>query len=268
MLPKLMLNPGGNVKIQIRGGNSIQGDNSPIFVIDGFIGPGNIAGINPSDIESIEILKDASATAIYGARGANGVILVTTKKGKAGTSVVNASANYGTQKVRHKIELLNATEFATLVNEQRINDGQPAYFANPSTLGEGTDWQNEIFNVAPMADYNLSFAGGTEKSRYFISGNYSNQDGIILNSNFKNGSIRANLDNTINSRLKIGTNLAMNYMMRNGMPVNTDPQAATINIISAVQRYAPVNPVRNADGTYFQDVEFTPGLVNPVALAL
>ncbi|MGV3541232.1 MAG: SusC/RagA family TonB-linked outer membrane protein [Rufibacter sp.] len=260
--------PGGNVKVEIRGGNSIQGNNAPIFVIDGFVAPGNIEGINPNDIESIEVLKDASATAIYGSRGANGVILVTTKKGKAGKPQVNFSASYGLQQVRHKLDLLNASQFATLVNEQRVNDGQAPYFADPASLGEGTDWQDEIFQTAPIQDYNLSFSGGNNQSKFFISGNYFNQEGIIINSNFERGALRANFSSDVSDKFKIGTNLTATYIKRNGLPVNTDPQPGTINIVSAALRTPPTAPVYDQEGNYYQDLEFTPNLVNPVALAM
>ncbi|UJH90620.1 SusC/RagA family TonB-linked outer membrane protein [Antarcticibacterium sp. 1MA-6-2] len=205
--------PGGETNIRIRGTSSVNASSEPLYVIDGMLvnsngnevsmgarGPrvGPLATINPNDIESIEILKDASATAIYGSRGANGVILITTKKGRAGAGTVNFNAYYGVQQVSNKLDLLNASQFAELVNEAQMNVGRNPVYVNPSTLGEGTDWQEELFRLAPVADYQLSFSGGDEKTSYSISGGYFTQDGIVIGSDFERYSFRTNLERDIN----------------------------------------------------------------------
>ena len=161
--------PGGAVSVRIRGGNSITAGNEPLYVVDGFIGAGDLNSINPNDIASIEILKDASATAIYGARGANGVVLITTKSGKVGKTQINVDLYKGVQEVRNPLELLNAQQYATLVNEVNVQNGQPAVFADPAALGEGTNWQDELFRTAPMENYQLWFQGGKELCRFCFS---------------------------------------------------------------------------------------------------
>ena len=173
--------PGADASIRIRGTSSILAQNEPLYVIDGMLinsstsdvtaggGLGQrispLSAINPSDIESIEILKDASATAIYGSRGTNGVILITTKRGKKGTSAIDFESYYGFQEVSKKLDLLNAQQFGELVNESKINAGQLPVYVNPQNLGNGTDWQEELFRIAPIQNYQLSFSGGSEKTK-------------------------------------------------------------------------------------------------------
>ncbi|MFN7116994.1 MAG: SusC/RagA family TonB-linked outer membrane protein, partial [Saprospiraceae bacterium] len=189
--------PGGGVTIRIRGGNSINAGNEPLYVIDGFpVYNENGSNLNPNEIESIEILKDASATAIYGSRGANGVVMITTKRGKAGKNRVDFESYYGVQEVQNTIPMLNATEYAQLVNEAQTNAGRAPIFteAQIAGFGEGTNWQNEIFRVAPIQNYQLTFSGGNDKTRYAVSGNFFSQDGVIMESGFTRGSVRVNLD--------------------------------------------------------------------------
>jgi TonB-linked SusC/RagA family outer membrane protein len=208
--------PGGGVMIRVRGGNSISASNDPLYVIDGFpvSNPGLPAGatgtgtnqnvlatINPNDIESIEILKDASATAIYGSRGANGVILITTKRGKAGQNNIDFEAYYGIQNITKTLDMANAADILKLKNEQLRNLGFAERFGNtanfpkkPDEYGEGTDWQKELYRSAAVQNYQLSISGGTNKLRYAISGNYFNQEGIAIFTDFKRYSGRINLD--------------------------------------------------------------------------
>ncbi|RYF04918.1 MAG: SusC/RagA family TonB-linked outer membrane protein, partial [Deltaproteobacteria bacterium] len=163
--------------------------------------------LNPADVASIDILKDASATAIYGSRGANGVVIITTKRGKAGRTNVTLDVYGGVQTIGHKVDLLNASQFAQLNNEILINGGQqpnnatiigaanatsPDY-SNPDALGAGTDWQKEIFRAAGMQSYNLNISGGNEKTQYALGGGYFKQDGIIIGSDFNRYSARFNL---------------------------------------------------------------------------
>jgi TonB-linked SusC/RagA family outer membrane protein len=194
--------PGAATSIRIRGVTSLMGTNEPLYVIDGIpiiSDPGAtdafasggpalnpLASINPSDIESVEILKDASGTAIYGARGANGVILITTKRGVKNSEKISFSAYYGMQQVSRKIPMLNARQLAELGNEatDNANVGRRAIYASPTNLGEGTDWQDEIFRVAPIQNYQFSYSGGTENSTFLMSANYFNQQGIVIGSDF------------------------------------------------------------------------------------
>lgn len=266
--------PGGGTTIRIRGTGSVNAGNEPLYVIDGFP-TGNLNSINPSDIVSIEVLKDASATAIYGSRGSNGVVLITTQRGKAGQSNIGFETYYGVQSVLHKIPLLNAREYAEFINEARINGGGSAYFDGstpdrplPSALGTGTDWQDEVFQQAPIQNYQLSFSGGEQKTRYAISGGYYDQKGIILNSYFKRYTLRANIDRDISSRLKIGLSMQGAYTRSNSARTETDGGANSGVITSAIN-YAPTFKVYNSDGTYYRDQSPLNGNLvdNPVGLA-
>ncbi|GAA3956380.1 SusC/RagA family TonB-linked outer membrane protein [Chitinophaga oryziterrae] len=271
--------PGGTTTIRIRGGNSIQGDNEPLYVIDGipFKNDGAASGssfnvlstLNPSDIESMSILKDASSTAIYGSRGSNGVVIITTKRGKAGKSVINFDTYYGIQQVRRKYPVLNAGEYARFVNEANTNDGlAPVYTdAQIAAFGKGTDWQDEIFRQAPTANYQLSISGGDEKTQYAISGGYFTQKGIVENSDFNRYSFRINLDRKLTSKIKIGNSLSVNRTLSNQSRTNGDLGSAGLVTMAALQ-FPPLLPVYNKDGTYLitdPALNFTAD--NPAALA-
>lgn len=197
--------PGGTVKIRVRGPNSINGGNNPLYVVDGVaLSSISLQDINVNDIESMEVLKDASATAIYGSRGANGVLLITTKRGKAGEAKIEYSGFISQNKLMYKYDLLNAVDYATLVN----HTAGTSIFDNPQSFaGNGTDWQDMIFRTALTQNHQLSISGGTEKSRYYISGNYTDQDGIIVNSGIKKYSIRSSIDSKISDKLSVGLNL-------------------------------------------------------------
>lgn len=250
--------PGGMSTIRIRGGNSLQGGNEPLYVIDGFPiyngggtnRPGTganlnpLASINPSDIESMEILKDASATAIYGSRGANGVVLITTKGGQKGKDIISFESYYGIQEVRKKIDLMNANQLGTLVNEAYINDGLAPVFtdAEISSFGEGTDWQNEIFRQAPIQNHQLSFSGGDEKTTYSISGNYFDQKGIIINSDFTRYSGRVNVNRSVNQNLNVGTHLTVNRSVNNTIRSSTDGGGGTGVVLGALMM-SPIQSV-------------------------
>jgi len=199
-------NPGGSVQIRIRGINSIEGNNDPLYIIDGVVG-GNINSVAPTDIESIDILKDASSTSIYGARGANGVVIVTTKSGKVGTNQINFDAYYGVQNVINKLDLMNAREHAEFVNELDAAEGQPATFPDVNNLEHDTDWQDELFRTAPMQNYNLSASGGTEKLSYYVSGSFIDQQGIVRNTEYNRYNLRLNLDSKVSDALNIGTRI-------------------------------------------------------------
>ncbi|MBC8152028.1 MAG: TonB-dependent receptor [Bacteroidetes bacterium] len=275
--------PGGAVSIRIRGGNSVNGGNEPLYVVDGFPiysdnsvstsganrGPATnaLASLNPNDIENIEILKDASATAIYGTRGANGVVIITTKRGKSGQNTVDFETYYGAQEPRRLIPLLNAREYATMVNEARVNDGQAPYYTADQVagFGEGTNWQDEIFRSAPIQNYQLSFAGGNAKTRYAITTSYFGQQGTIINSDFKRLATRINLDHSISDRFRVGNSLTVSRTKANIVVTDTDGGGGTGVVLGALL-FQPTLPVRNPDGSYLNRSDLGE-YGNPVAYA-
>ncbi len=275
--------PGAETSIRIRGTSSINAGNEPLYVIDGMLvssdggdisaggtrGPriSPLASVNPGDIESVEILKDASATAIYGSRGANGVVLITTKKGKSGRGTLSLETYYGVQTVANKVPLLNAAEFAHLVNEAKLNANQTPIYVNPPNLGSGTDWQQEIFRQAPMANYQLSFSGGDEKTKYAISGSYFDQQGVILNSDFKRFSFRTNLERKMTNRLTIGNTITYSRISSTG--VLTNAGQIVPGVVTSALLFNPVLPVYDStvEGGYTFENDRGKILGNPVAEA-
>jgi len=253
--------PGTGATIRIRGGNSINANNEPLYVIDGLIGGGDINLINPEDIESMVVLKDASSTAIYGARGANGVILITTKKGAVGQDNINLDVYTGWQKVPKLIPMLNAAQYAELANESAIDLGQPAPYANPQSLGEGTNWQKEITRVAPMQNITLGASGGNSGYNYYLSGNYNNQQGVIINSGFKRYQFRANLNKSIKENVKIGAI----FNAGRAETKNNTVQLGGLNYSQSALAYPSTGTVYNADGTFNSKRPFDPLVYdNPV----
>lgn len=272
--------PGAETSIRIRGTTSINAGNEPLYVIDGMLissdgsdqstggtlGPriGPLAAINPNDIESIEILKDASATAIYGSRGANGVVIITTKRGRAGKGTVTLDSYYGQQQIANKIEVLDAHQFGDFVNEAKLNANQTPIYVNPKNL-ETTDWQDAIFRKAPMANYQLTFSGGDEKTKYSITGAYFAQDGIIKSSNFKRYSFRSNLDREVSKRLTVGTSVTYARVTSNGVLTN----AGTIvpGVVTDALLFNPILPIYDSTvvGGYTYENDRGKLLGNPVA---
>jgi TonB-linked SusC/RagA family outer membrane protein len=249
-------NPGGGFKIRVRGGTSVNASSDPIFVVDGFAG----ALLPPAeDIESMEILKDASATAIYGSRGANGVILITTKRGKAGKTRIEINSSYSTQNEINRLDLLNADEFAGLIKE-----ANPSY--TPGTAN--TDWQDLIFNRGNIQNHQLSFSGGNDAVHYYISGAYFDQKGIITNSSFRRFSITSNLDFNATSWLKVGLNLFTQSNKEVGVITQEASGGATgTGVIAGAFKFGPDQPVLRPDGTYSIAVVGDP-FDNPVATAV
>lgn len=198
--------PGGPVSVRIRGTNSIMGSNEPLYVVDGF----PVSGTNPTvlnnmDIETIDILKDASATAIYGSRGANGVVLITTKRGKAGKTKVDFETSYSTQSLRKKLDLMNAREYAIFYNERAVNDNQQPYFTQEQidNFGEGYDWQDLVFQTAPMQLTSLNVSGGNEKTQFSLSGSVFAQNGIVKGSDYNRYSLRTNINHEISKKFSV-----------------------------------------------------------------
>ncbi len=267
--------PGGAATIRIRGSGSVNAGNDPLYVIDGFPVSGGLNSINADDVVSIEILKDASATAIYGSRGSNGVVMVTTKQGRPGKAVVSYNGYYGSQSARRTIPLLNAQQFALFVNEALINNGAAPYFngstperALPETFGEGTDWQDVILRNAPIQNHQLGVSGGSEKSRYSVSAGYYDQQGIIKNSGFKRYTLRANLTNDISSRVKTGLSMQGAYTQSNSARTDVDGTEGG-GVTSSALSYSPTFPVFNEDGSYYKNQGSLNGygVDNPLAIA-
>ena len=206
--------PGGNISVRVRGTNSILGGNEPLYVIDGFPYSGNPTFLQNADIESMEILKDASSIAIYGSRGANGIVIITTKKGsKNRRTTVSYEAGYTKQTVMKKLKLMNASQYAELYNEQAANDNLAPYFTQ-SQLDEiakapSTDWQDLVMRSAPLITNNLTVSGGNEKTQFSLSGGIFLQDGIIRNSNYNRYSLRANLNHEISKVFSVSYNATM-----------------------------------------------------------
>lgn len=255
--------PGGNATIRVRGGNSITGGNNALVVVDGIQGV-NISTINPNDIESLEVLKDASATAIYGARGANGVILITTKRGVSGKPVFNYGFSIGKQKLNNKLDLLNAGDYARKSNDwAAIQNGTPSAPIEPVIpftkaqidaldANGGTDWQDELYRGGMMQNHQLSISGGSEMVRYFVSGGYMNQQGIVLNTKYQRYNLRSNLDLKLNRWLTAGINLNVIKDKGNVPPVGEGTRFGDIlgQVINTVARFDPITPVYDADGNY------------------
>lgn len=266
--------PGSSTTIRIRGTGSVNAGNNPLYVVDGFPVT-DLNSINPSDIESIDILKDASSTAIYGSRGNNGVVLVTTKKGKTGKAILSYDGYYGAQSAIRTIPMLNAQQYAELVNEVQVNAGNAAYFNGatadrplPSSLSEGTNWQNEVLRSgAPIQSHQLSVSGGSDQVRYAISTSYYGQEGIIKRSDYNRYSFRANVEGNIKSWLKAGVNLYSAFNTGNNARTEVDGNAGG-GVISAALNYSPTFPVYNPNGTYYISLGTINGLSvdNPLAL--
>lgn len=207
--------PQGNFTVRIRGSNSIRGGNDPLYIIDGM--PSSPSSINSLDIESVEVLKDASATAIYGSRASNGVILITTKRGKVGQATIAYDVNYGRQSQLRKLDMMDATEWANFYNEQQLNDVGKTYFTNEqiTTFGKGVDWQSLVFKNAPVQNHNFMVMGGTEKARILVSGSVMARDGIIPNSKYDKYNLRSNIDYDFNKKLKLQLNMVYTRTGRN-----------------------------------------------------
>lgn len=240
--------PGATIQVRIRGTNSIKGSNAPLWVIDGF--PGDINMLNANDIESMEVLKDASATAIYGSRGANGVIIVTTKRGKIGTTRVDYEGSYSIQTIRQKLDLMNAKEYAQFYNIQQLNDLGKEYFSSEeiNNFGKGTDWQDLIFRAAPLHDHSLTVSGGNEKTQFSVGGSFYDQEGIIKNSNYGRITLRANINHDISKKLSISYNAILSRA--DNSTKNSGGGNRGGSLISAIVSAPPTTTAYNDDGTY------------------
>lgn len=243
--------PGSRMEVRIRGGNSMIGDNQPLYVVDGFPVTGDISYLNPSDIESVDILKDASATAIYGARGANGVVIITSKKGKSGQPTkIDLQSQVGVQEDIKRMKVLDAKEYAIVANEWLKNSGQQPFFDVNEIKGPGTDWQSEVLRSAILHNHTLTFSGGSEKSRYSLSGSYYDQDGIIINTGAKRGSVRLNMDHQLFDWLTMDVNINLSRRERFQVPVDNGNFGNTV--YSGAVSAPPTLDVYDANGQYTQ----------------
>ncbi len=253
--------PGATMQVRIRGTNSIQGSNEPLWIIDGF--PGDQAILNSADIESVEVLKDASATAIYGSRGANGVIIITTKRGKSGATKVDYEGSYSIQTVRKKLDLMDANEYARFYNIYWNNLKGENYFTQNEidNLGKGTDWQDLIFRLAPVHDHSLTVSGGNEKTQFSVGTSYFDQAGIIENNDYRRIVLRANVNHDISKKFSVSYNAILSR-------IDQSPTNDSDVLRSALSATPTVGPYDN-EGKYvlLNDVyPFSPdNLINPTA---
>ncbi|MCC5905281.1 MAG: TonB-dependent receptor [Balneolaceae bacterium] len=276
--------PGAAPIIRIRGTGSITAGNDPLYVIDGHVGATNLNNINMHDIESIEILKDASATAIYGSRGSNGVVLITTNSGISGSPRTEINAYFGVQELERKFDVLNAEQWVELFTEaqdrQYVDSGgslddpldarpenmsYPAEFRNPSSFGKGTDWQDEIYQLAPIQNYSITTSGGSEDMRYFISGNYFNQEGIIKTSGYQRFNIRINADIDLTENLRFGIQAMPTYSITDH--VNAEGHWGGNGVVLAALNQPPIFPTYEEDGSYGTLMRFgygTPSIPSPL----
>ncbi len=247
--------PGGGISVSIRGINSLNG-NEPLYVIDGVAISGNndsnssvLSSINPADIISMEILKDASATAIYGSRASNGVVLITTRQGEAGKTKISYEGYYALQQLPTKLEALSLPEYAAYQNLRAatIGFGEREEFEDPSLLGPGTDWQDEIFRTASMHNHQINISGGSQNMKYSLSGGYLQQDGIVYGSDFERFSFRVNMDNDINKWLTTGLRASVaRTKQTNCVDNRVDSSGAIYNALNQL----PEVPARNPDGSF------------------
>lgn len=285
--------PGGGVSVKIRGNTSI-GSNEPLYVVDGVIMDGSstsisydqlggvggqtsqsaIAGLNPNDIESTHILKDASAQAIYGSRAANGVVIITTKRGKAGEGKINYDAYYGFQTTPKMLDLMDLSEFATFNNSTRVESGRVMNtqidpileFQRPDLLGKGTDWQEAIFRTGAIQNHQLAFSGGESKTTYYLSMNYFDQEGTVIGSDYKRYSMRFNLDHQVKSWLKIG--LSSSVARSNQRLALTNGTEGIVNLAISNSPAAPITTLSGDFATTVSVGGFNFGNAwNPVARA-
>lgn len=245
--------PGSTEQVRVRGITTING-NDPLYVVDGVVlDGGGLDYLNPADIESIEVLKDAASQAIYGARASTGVILVTTKKGKAGTMRVSYDGFYGSQGPARKLHLLDAEQYATLRNESSLAGGKGVIFANPQSLGKGTDWQSQIFdNNASIMSHQLSISGGTDKSTFYTSLGYFDQNGIVADpiSWYKRITARFNGAHKVTPWLNFGENIGYSYIRNQGLG-NTNSEFG--GPLSSAINLDPTTPVVITDPTILND---------------
>lgn len=250
--------PGDNVTMKIRGLGTIN-DSNPLIVIDGVPTDLGLNSLNVNDIETVDVLKDASATAIYGARGANGVVMVTTKRGKEGKGILSLSANYAIQQATSMPKLLNAAQYATLSNEMLQQAGMSVNpkWANPETLGKGTDWMNLLIGDAPMQNYSVSYSGGSQKANYYVSGSVFEQEGLVRNNNYRRYTFQFNGEEKVKEWVKFSHQLTFSHDIK---------KQGEYDVMSTMKAL-PTQSVYNEDGSWSGPtgtVEWYGGVRNPI----
>ncbi|WP_405380339.1 SusC/RagA family TonB-linked outer membrane protein [Maribacter sp. LLG6340-A2] len=280
--------PGGGISVRVRGTASISAGGAPLYVIDGMpittnlstgrsgdagtygAPPNPLNSIDPSDIASIQILKDASAAAIYGSRAANGVVLITTKRGRVNQQSINVEYSSGIAELSNKLPFLNATQWAQQANQRAVLLGQQNVYTDEEIagFGTGTDWQDEVYRTAQLNTYKLSFSGGGEKVRYLISQNISEQEGIITGSDFKRYGTTINIDSQISDRLKVGESILFSISNNSVVPTDTKGYEGVSNVIDAIYEAPPTIPARDDAGipTSLADYVLGGGRENPLTM--
>ena len=254
--------PGGTVKIRVRGSGSINRSNDPLYVIDGIVRESGLTGLNPEDIQSMQVLKDASSTAIYGSRGANGVVLITTKTGKANVKQITFDAQVGIGTVAKRYETLTPYEFATAYNTYLPNtfsQDQLTAFQNGTA---GTDWQDAIFQTGLTQDYKLTFSNGNEHTQYLLSANYMGQEGVVIENTNKRYQARANITSQITDWLHVTADVNASHNVKKGGNFS----ASKDNIVTIAMNYSPVTQIQKEDGSYYRDSYCALNALNPVGL--
>lgn len=271
--------PGGGISVRVRGQSTISGNSEPLYVIDGVpVIAGNLsqdgfggqstnalAGLNPQDIQSMEVLKDASTTAIYGTRGANGVVLITTKRGQSGKSTINLNYATGFANATNTVDVVSAREWVDIKNEARVNSGGSALPDNGYFGWDGvtdTDWVKEVFRTAKISEYQLNMQGGDEKTRYYLSGSFRDEEGTMIGSSYQRGTMRLNLDHKASELFSFGTSLSISSDLNKRIQNDNN----IYGIYSASILTPPLRPVRDEEGNY---VDALPSFnTNPVRDAL
>jgi TonB-dependent starch-binding outer membrane protein SusC len=248
--------PGATARIRVRGERSINGSNDPLIVLDGIPYEGSISDINPDEIASVNILKDASATAIYGSRGANGVVIVTTKRGVAGETRVTLNSYYGVTTVARKYDLFNAEEYAAMRDASGFTEGYQPEEVEGMAMGRNTDWQELMYEDGLITNHNLGFSGGSEKSRFAVSGGYYKETTILPGQDFTRYSLKTTFDNNIGERIKIGLNSLNSISYNNGSQfVNQQPDITGAyggGIMYPILSLSPLMPAYQENGEIFR----------------
>lgn len=250
--------PGGDFRVRIRGASSINASSDPLFVVDGLVG-----GVlpPPEDIASIEVLKDASASAIYGSRGANGVVMITTKSGRSGEVLVSLNSSYSLQEEVGRLKLLNARQFAEYINEARNTE-----FFDLDAITIDTDWQDLIFQPGNTQNHQLSVSGGSDKVQYYVSGVFYDQTGVIKTSAFQRYSLTTNLKFDISDHARLAVNSTLQLSKRNGVPTQSSGGATNAGVVTSAQRFDPNQGIIGDDGLYSVSRVGIAAFENPMAL--
>lgn len=272
--------PGGAAAIKIRGTSSVNAGKTPLYVVDGFpidntnFYPGSgdvfdgpkkdpLNSINPSDIESMEVLKDASATAIYGSRAANGVILITTKKGKEGKARITFNSSFGTQVIAKRFDVLNGSEFAQVYNEMQVFNGRDPYYKDVESFGKGTDWFKEVTRTGMVTNHDVTMQGGNVNTKYLASGSYHRNDGIVKGSSFERYSFRLNLDQKISEKLNLTITSLLSNTTDNNIIAGT--RAEDTGVLGGAYAFPSNVPIRNEEGKFSDNPHYVL-MSNPVSL--